>query len=229
MLPFRPRACGQAHRHRPAQAGRGAVAARHPLHAGEAPAGIVELVFAGRRRSASRSNASRRGSPTLGGAWQRRLAPGAQGLRRAGEWRSGCDQLDPGFERASPALLATKREVSADVDATVRAIIAACARRGRRRAASTTRQHFDRVDLAAVGTAGRRRRDRGGATRRRPEAVAALALAARPHPRRTTRGSGRRTTATPTRWASSSARAGRRSRRSASMCRAAPPAIRARC
>jgi histidinol dehydrogenase len=56
---------------------------------------------------------------------------------------------DPNFERAFAAFLATKREVSEDVDAAVRAIIAQVRAEGDRAVIELTRR-FDRLDLAAT-------------------------------------------------------------------------------
>lgn len=57
---------------------------------------------------------------------------------------------DPGFEAAFSRFLATKREVSEDVDAAVRAIIAQVRRDGDAALVELTRR-FDRLDLAAAG------------------------------------------------------------------------------
>ena len=59
---------------------------------------------------------------------------------------------DAGFEEAFTALLATKREVSEDVDATVRAIVADVRARGDAALIAYTNR-FDRLDLAALGIA----------------------------------------------------------------------------
>jgi histidinol dehydrogenase len=57
---------------------------------------------------------------------------------------------DPGFEAAFSRFLATKREVSEDVDTAVRAIIAQVRRDGDAALLELTRR-FDRLDLAATG------------------------------------------------------------------------------
>ncbi len=65
-------------------------------------------------------------------------------------------QSDPGFEAAFAAFLATKREVSADVDEAVRAILGRIRAEGDAALAAFS-QRFDRIDFAAtpmrVGTA----------------------------------------------------------------------------
>ena len=60
------------------------------------------------------------------------------------------DSRAPDFAERFRAFLATKREVSADVEAAVRAIIADVAARGDRAVIELTRQ-FDRFDPAEVG------------------------------------------------------------------------------
>ena len=57
---------------------------------------------------------------------------------------------EPGFARAFDAFLASKREVSEDVDAAVRAIIAQVRQEGDRALLELT-QRFDRLDLAKIG------------------------------------------------------------------------------
>jgi histidinol dehydrogenase len=57
---------------------------------------------------------------------------------------------DPGFDSAFAALLASKREVSQDVDRAVRTIIAQVRRDGDKAVIELT-QRFDRLDLAAAG------------------------------------------------------------------------------
>ncbi|PHP65453.1 histidinol dehydrogenase [Zhengella mangrovi] len=61
-------------------------------------------------------------------------------------------QSEPDFETRFSAFLATKREVSADVDAAVRDIIAAVRRDGDAAVIDFTRR-FDRTDLSATGLA----------------------------------------------------------------------------
>ena len=132
---------------------------------------------------------------------------------------------DPGFEAGFAALLAAKRETDADVDAAVAAIIADVAARGDAALIDYTKR-FDRVDAdapttcASSPTRSPRRRDAAPA-----ETVAALRLAAERiesfHRRQLPRGHrlhrrGR---------ACGSARAGGRSRRPGSTCRAAPRPI----
>ena len=60
------------------------------------------------------------------------------------------DSRAPDFAERFRAFLATKREVSADVEAAVRAIIADVAARGDRAVIELTRQ-FDRFDPAKAG------------------------------------------------------------------------------
>ena len=62
------------------------------------------------------------------------------------------DAAAPDFEARFAALLAAKREVSEDVDATVRAILEDVAERGDAALIALSRQ-FDRVDLAVTGIA----------------------------------------------------------------------------
>ena len=62
------------------------------------------------------------------------------------------DSSHPDFEGAFQAFLSTKREVSEDVDAAVRAIVADVRARGDAALADLTRR-FDRVDLAEAGMA----------------------------------------------------------------------------
>ena len=57
---------------------------------------------------------------------------------------------DPGFESTFSAFLAAKREVSEDVDAAARAIIAHVRRDGDRALHELTRR-FDRLDLSELG------------------------------------------------------------------------------
>ena len=57
---------------------------------------------------------------------------------------------DPDFERAFAAFLVTKREVSEDVDAAVRAIVTHVREHGDKAVIELTRR-FDRLDLAATG------------------------------------------------------------------------------
>ena len=57
---------------------------------------------------------------------------------------------DPDFERGFAAFLASKREVSEDVDAAVRAIVAQVREHGDKAVIELTRR-FDRLDLAATG------------------------------------------------------------------------------
>ena len=82
---------------------------------------------------------------------------------------------DPGFEAAFEALLGLKREVSEDVDATVRGIIADVRQRGDAAVVALTRR-FDRLDVAAAGL--RIGADEISAAVREadPETLAALAL-----------------------------------------------------
>src|SRR5262245_64087783 len=60
------------------------------------------------------------------------------------------DSRAPDFAQRFRAFLATKREAAADVEQTVRAIIADVAARGDRALAEHTKK-FDRVDLDRVG------------------------------------------------------------------------------
>lgn len=86
------------------------------------------------------------------------------------------DSQSPDFEMAFAALLATKREVSDDVDATVRDIIRAV-RAGGDAALARLSERFDRIDLAAHGL--RVTPDEIAAAKRacRPDDLAALRLA----------------------------------------------------
>ena len=84
---------------------------------------------------------------------------------------------DPGFEAAFAAFLATKREVSADVDEAVAAILADVRKRGDEAVLDYTRR-FDRLELTAEGMrvpAGEITTAAGACDR---EAIAALRLAA---------------------------------------------------
>ena len=137
------------------------------------------------------------------------------------------DTRSADFAQKFRAFLDTKREASADVEATVRGIVSDVAARGDDALKAYTLK-LDRLDLdkteirvtpeqiaAAHGACGK-------------SAFEALALA-RTAFRHFTGGKYRKTIALPTRSASSSVRAGLPSMRSAFMCPAARPHIRPRC
>ncbi len=86
------------------------------------------------------------------------------------------DSQSPDFERAFKALLATKREVSDDVDVAVRAIIGAVRGEGDAALIRLSAQ-FDRVDLAAHGLRVTPDEIAAAKTACRAEDVAALRLA----------------------------------------------------
>ena len=121
------------------------------------------------------------------------------------------DSRSADFAARFSAFLATKREVSEDVDQAARAIIADVQKNGDRALIELSRK-FDRVDLDQVGLR-----------------VTAAELDAATASRPITNVRSRLTTASPMRSGSSSAIAGPRSRQSASMSRAAPLPIRHRC
>jgi histidinol dehydrogenase len=85
-------------------------------------------------------------------------------------------QADPDFEARFGAFLATKREVSADVDAIVRDIIAAVVARGDDALVEFTRR-FDRLDLTPAGLAVTPAEVDAAVAQCPPEAVEALRLA----------------------------------------------------
>ena len=87
------------------------------------------------------------------------------------------DSRQPGFEAAFAGLLAMKREVSEDVDAAVRAILADVRARGDAALAQYTLR-FDRVDLSQTGIEISRRERAAARAACKPEALAALDLAA---------------------------------------------------
>ena len=84
---------------------------------------------------------------------------------------------DVGFEAAFQRLLDTKREVAADVDASVAVIIEDVAQRGDAALIDYTKR-FDGVALATSGLRLTRREIAEGAAAAPPETVAALRLAA---------------------------------------------------
>jgi len=86
------------------------------------------------------------------------------------------DVRDPGFDAAFAALLATKREVSQDVDAVVRDIIASVVTGGDAALIDATRR-FDRLDLDAARLAVSDEEVDAAHARCDPDAVAALRLA----------------------------------------------------
>ena len=86
------------------------------------------------------------------------------------------DVRDPGFDAAFAALLATKREVSEDVDAVVRDIIAAVVTGGDAALIDATRR-FDRLELDAARLAVGEDEVDAAHARCDPDAVAALRLA----------------------------------------------------
>ena len=124
-------------------------------------------------------------------------------------------------------LLATKREVSEDVDAAVRDIIAHV--RGRGDAALIDySQRFDRVDLRTLGLAVAPGEIARAEAECDPQVLAALDLAMRAFAF-FTRSSGLKISASPTISAWNSAGAGRHWNRSDFTCRAARQPIRLRC
>ena len=132
------------------------------------------------------------------------------------------------FAKNFRAFLDTKREAAADVEAAVRAIVADVAARGDDALKDYTRE-FDRFDLDRAGLRVTAREIAAAVTSMRaaPRSTRLNSPATRIEP--ITAARCRRTIASPMRSASSSARAGPRSRRSGFMCRAAPPPIRRRC
>jgi histidinol dehydrogenase len=86
------------------------------------------------------------------------------------------DVRDPGFDAAFAALLATKREVSEDVDAVVRDIIASVVKGGDAALIDATRR-FDRLELDAARLAVGEDEVDAAHARCNPDAVAALRLA----------------------------------------------------
>src|SRR4051812_42155792 len=86
------------------------------------------------------------------------------------------DARAPGFAEKFRAFLDTKREVSADVEQAVRAIIADVAARGDAALIELTKK-FDRVDLGAIGLRVTQAELDAAAAACDPEALAALALA----------------------------------------------------
>jgi len=83
---------------------------------------------------------------------------------------------DPGFEAAFETLLHAKREMSEDVEDTVRAIVAAVRERGDAALIDYTRR-FDRLDLAAASLRVGEDEIEAAAARCSPEALEALAFA----------------------------------------------------
>ena len=138
------------------------------------------------------------------------------------------DSQSADFAARFSALLDVKREAAADVEASVRAIIADVAARGDRALIELT-QKFDRVDLAKIGLRVSAAEIAAAEKACDAKALDALKFATPAHRPPITNGKSRRTSATPTRSASNSAANGPRSRRSGSTCRAAPRPIRPRC
>ena len=172
------------------------------------------------RRSASSVEVLEAQLTDLGPAWSTPLAPRhVLGLSRDGDPpRHG--RAD--FEARFAALLAAKREVAEDVEAAVRAIIDDVRAARRRGAHRLHRSNSIGIDAdAPSGCESPPTRSPRPSGRVAPEAARGARASRATASRRTTAASCRRTTATPMRSASSSARAGRRSRRSASTCRAA--------
>ena len=83
---------------------------------------------------------------------------------------------DPDFDRAFASLLASKREVQSDVEATVAAIIADVKSRGDEALLHYTRR-FDQLDLASVGLRSEAEQIRSAVAACDPATMAALALA----------------------------------------------------
>ncbi len=86
------------------------------------------------------------------------------------------NSADPDFERQFQALLETKREVSEDVDAAVRGIIADVRKRGDTALVELTRT-FDQLDLGKVGIRVPDSEIKGAVAASEPETVAALRFA----------------------------------------------------
>ncbi|MEZ5792390.1 MAG: histidinol dehydrogenase [Nitratireductor sp.] len=86
------------------------------------------------------------------------------------------DSSDPGFEARFRELLAMKREISEDVDATVRAIIADVRNRGDAAVLDYTAR-FDRMDLTAAGLAFSKAEIDAALATVPPKTLAALELA----------------------------------------------------
>jgi histidinol dehydrogenase len=128
---------------------------------------------------------------------------------------------DPDFSASFAALLDTKREASADVDAAVRAIVGEVIERGDDALIELSKK-FDRIDLAKTGLrisqeeidAGKFPAKRCKRSSSRKNASSGITAARC-----------RKISVTVMRSASSSAIAGRRSTPSAFTCRAVPPPI----
>ena len=138
------------------------------------------------------------------------------------------DRSSADFAERFAEFLAMKREVSADIESATRAIVDDVAARGDAALIEATRK-FDRLDLDAGGL-----RVTAAEIDAAVKACDARRRSMRSNSRATgsrffTGGNCRRTIASPMRWASNSAGAGARSKRSGFMCRAAPPPIRPRC
>ena len=190
----------------------------------------------GRRRR--RPTHARRTRPTPRGltaaCGTRVIEPVSPGVRSGGPagtgpCRSASTAAPPDFAERFRAFLATKREAAADVEEAVRAIIAevAAERRPRPdRAHQQVRPHRSRRKPASRSRAAE---IEIGLCRLRPQGARCAHARARPHRGLSPPADAAATSASPTRSASSSARAGPRSRRSASTCPAAPRPIPPRC
>ena len=147
--------------------------------------------------------------------------------RLAPSRRSACRSVSIAAPTISPrfgVFLAAKREAAADVERWSRGILAEVMARGDAALVEFTRT-FDRTDVDAGGLRVTPQEIERAVAACAPGACDALAFA-RDRIEAITAASCPVTIATPTRWASSSVRAGPRSRPQASMCRAAPRPIR---
>ena len=134
---------------------------------------------------------------------------------------------EPGFAAAFAQLVAANREVAADVDAAVAAIIEDVARRGDAALVDYTRR-FDRIELAADGLRLSPREIAEGAAAAPAETVAACSLPPSGS-RAFTAVNCRPRSIMSMRWGCASPPAGARSPPPGSMCRAAPLPIPPRC
>ena len=137
------------------------------------------------------------------------------------------DDSDADFSRRFSDFLGVKREAAQDVEESVRHIIAEVKAYGDRALLQLTLQ-FDRLDLAKTGMRVSAAEIEAAAKTCEPARSRrsnSRASASRP----ITSAKSRPTSISPTRSASKWGGAGPRSKRSGSMCRAAPPPIRRRC
>ena len=173
----RVRRC-KSHGHRSRKRRRGAVAAGDPLRCRPtAPAGIVELVFAGDALDPARRRMHRGAAHRSRRRLGRRVAPGAP-TRELPSMAIRLEQSDPDFE-------ARFRRLPRRPSARFRSrSTTPCARSSPRCAPTATRrlleytERFDGLDLAATGMPCHARRDRGRLRARpTPKAVEALRFA----------------------------------------------------